>query len=485
MEAGLAVTAATAGTPERGYVEVVRRRWPAVLLVIGLGVVGAALVGDVGGSEFAAETRVAVRPIVRDPFQANIRPSDSVDIDTELEQVVSTATVRAAGERLGRSDVDPPEVVRNLEVDVVGSSLVVRIQYTAARAAAARDWADAIAEAYLEQREARAVGMVSEMLRVVEAELASVEGELAALADESSDDGGVAGEIEQVLADRIRDLSAERAALLQVSTDPGEVIRPAVLPREGTGVPPWVTRVGVLGLAILGAIGLAVALDRSDRRLRSVDELATVAGPVLGVLAVPGSPAARRWDSDPADMASLARLRLGRTLGRDVRRLAVASPHDEPAVDLVASHLAYDFAADGSPTLLVATFDGLVDQGDRPTLPQLAFGEVSLDDALVAPGHDGGPWRLLIGEGDWDEVPAVDLSSLLGSLSDRFDSWVFAVPPLLEPHALGLVVAARADASVLVVDGRSAAVGDITGAITALGEVGAHYGGTVVRESRA
>lgn len=459
-----------------GYLAIARRRWPVLLGAVVIGVIVAALAGDLTSASYTAESRVALRAIVADPFQPAVQPSESIDLETERELVGSSAVVEQAAGSLGEDTPDLDDLTTDLEVSIVGESQVLSIQYTAPTAAEAQRWAAAITDAYLDRRQQLADELIASLVSSLDAQIGEVVDSIPP--DEEAD---------LRTSDRLQELGRQRSSFLALPTDPGEVIRPAGLPDEESSTPSWVGQVGALGLSVLIGCGVAVAIDRSDNRTRSVAEVAEVAGPLLGDMNL-ATGAGRRWygrasrqnGSISAEAARLVNLRLVRTSTQPLEWVVVTSPRSGSAAAQVGTRIAADLAGDGTQVVVIAA--GLTDSDDdRPTLDDVAGGRASIDEGLQQAGPDQPDlWLFEVGPDGWDAGSAEAINLLRRDLRSRFSAVVMIAPPVLEQAASSLEVAVGSDAVLLVVAAHGTNLDDLTMAVDALNGVGANFAGTVV-----
>jgi polysaccharide biosynthesis transport protein len=213
----------------------------------------------------------------------------------------------------------------------------------------------------------------------------------------------------------------------------------------------------VLGL-ILG-IGVALLLDRFDRRIREPDELEEASGlPVLGLVPRSAAFAASSKEGAGAGEISMPRgeaeaFRMLRArmryfnVDREVRTVLVTSASAAEGKTTIALNLAAAAAASGSRVLLI--------EADlrRPTLttrmgdPQyVGLSEVlshsaSLESALRhvnvgTAGSNGRPWFSLITAGfpppnPSELIESRQMEELLAQLAPNYDLVVIDTPPLL------------------------------------------------------
>jgi capsular exopolysaccharide synthesis family protein len=244
----------------------------------------------------------------------------------------------------------------------------------------------------------------------------------------------------------------EEARLAEASAVPDvSILDTAVAPqRPTTNRAPLIVFVAFL-TSVVAAIGLALLLDRLDRRLRYPEQAALELGvDVIG--AVP--PLKGRSDVDPVAAAveteafRSVRLHLQQAFETSPMILTVSSPGVGDGKSTVSSKLAQSFAKAGYRTLLI---DGDTRRGmlhsmfrapARPGLLDYLAGDASIKEivheiaheglSIIARGtrHERGP-ELLASEG---------MSHLVGTLESQYEAIIVDSPPLgagIDPFALG------------------------------------------------
>jgi succinoglycan biosynthesis transport protein ExoP len=356
--------------PARSYLDVARRRWKVLAAAMVIGLVLGIVVGPLATPRYTATTTVRTRPITDDPFASGTAAIATVDVPTEVEVVRSADVVEAAAEAVdAAADIDLDAILADIDVQQVGDALALRITFTHDRPDRAAEWANALANAYLDQRRASAVGLIGGLV-------AAIDDQITAIGPNPSP-----GDLE-----RIRQLQERRGALESLVTTPGDVLRPAVVPDEPSGPPEWVGQLGVLAVALLGGAAAAIVLDRVDRRVRSAAEVAAGAGPVLAVVRVAD-------DAGLADAARLIRLRLGHPRFGRPWRLLVTTPDIGGPVNELAAALSAELGPSHSVTVedsvldahgleAAAAVDAVVVVADAATtdLDKLAAAVQALDD---------------------------------------------------------------------------------------------------------
>ena len=247
------------------------------------------------------------------------------------------------------------------------------------------------------------------------------------------------------------------AQLAEASAIPDVRIHdPAIAPLE----PTTNTAPGVILMAILGSIGvavaLAIALDRTDRRVRYVEH----ASQDLGLSIVGAVPTIRSRDghqSSPEEISQVLeafrsmRLNLIHGAGGTSRlAVAITSPGAGDGKSLISSNLALSFAEAGFRTVLV---DGDTRRGAlhetfgitvRAGLTDYLTGEASYEEIIHSTSHD---LLVLVPRGgrkrrspELLESPA--MSHLLQDLRARHEIVIVDTPPLaagVDAFAIGTV----------------------------------------------
>ena len=136
----------------RDYLDVVRRRF---VLIAVIGIIGAALAFAYASSqedEYLSTASIIIAPTQVDRAETTQRTDQLVNMFTEREVVRSTSV---AAEVANRVEGAPSVAVmqRNLTIEVVDETQVMRITYVSTNPVLAQAIAQSFAEVYLEQRE--------------------------------------------------------------------------------------------------------------------------------------------------------------------------------------------------------------------------------------------------------------------------------------------------------------------------------------------
>ncbi len=206
---------------------------------------------------YAATATVAVAPVTDDPF-GNQQLTQLINMETERAVVTSTAVAEQAARALG-SQPSPRAVQDALSVTIPQQSVVIRITATTDDPVVSAEWANAVADAYLRDRQEAATAAGKRYnARLQEA------------IDTRMRTRGLLTAAEKSLVDRevlaLRERQHEVAA---VGANPGRVVGRAMPPASDTGLSSRVIVFGGLALGLLIGVLLALAQDRIDGRIHS------------------------------------------------------------------------------------------------------------------------------------------------------------------------------------------------------------------------
>lgn len=412
------------------------------------------------------------------------------ELATQLEILTSLPVASLAASEIGLGLTD--EQVRNrTRARLVGGTRVVRITARDDDPVRAQQLATAIAKSYLEFRRTSALELVLGATGDLADRTRSINDRLAVLDDILVEDpqDPVASQERAILLEQLGQISAQRTTL--EATDAfarggGQVLRPATAPRRP--VEPRPAREGIIGLLAGLSVGalLALMVDRLDDRARSMDDVTRVTGlPVLAALPrltmPPGIELIRSSHGRYAEAIRglLANVRLLRAPGA-LKVLLITSPGSGDGKSSTALNLAVASALSGTRTLLIdadlrrpviAELTGL---GPGPGLAEMLQGSLRLSDVARDPnipnlrvvtsgkGVDG-PVELLTGSG---------LRDVIAACSAEAEFVVIDAPPALG-LADALPLSVQADATLLVVDARTASRRDLIETVARLQRVGA------------
>lgn len=426
-----------------------RRPWIPVVLAL-LAAVAGWLYADSRALTYTSSVQVLVRPLVGNPLSPDTGFS-SQDVtsamETEAEVVNSEAVATLAAPSLAQP-WDPGS--RTVKAVVPPNTQIIDISFTASQAGAARDGAQATAEAYLQNRAAVAKQVQSERLKLLNKQAATAQKNLnrAVQASSSPTAGPAADQQVQLLANQIVTIQNSISTLQASGGNPGAVVAHATLP-ESPNQPSSVLialAAGLVGL-LLGA-ALAILLERRDTRVRSTDR--AVAGvPVLNAM-----PARRRLSASGRQAAGASgrqlveRLRTVTLVSAPPRAMvAVGAVRPETAASPVAADLAAALAEAGYRVSLVLadpseSFGSDLDDRARGGLGAALGTHGSVHDHLV---EADGVRVLPAGRGLADATPLLSsprFRELLAELGTESDYVVLAAAPATTPAGAAAAVAA-------------------------------------------
>lgn len=451
------------------------RKWTilAVTIIIGaISTTSALLTTPV----YQATSQVAVEP----PSTANLTQRDNFqafseqEIETQRHLVISQQVAQRVKERLALPGA--PEAIRQgVTVGLLEDTRVLIIAVVNSDPQRAADLAQAFAEEYLSFRQDDALERLLDSTAALEARLESTRARIDQLEAELEDQ---TDELEQESLARERDslidqLASIQAALGQTEAGPalissgGVVLANATVPVEP--IEPRPVRSAVIGtiLGLMVAIGLALAQEHFDDRLRNEHALQHAA-PQLSVLtripwheeAAAGRLVTLEAPTSPAtECYRSLRTQLRFVSGAASRQVvAFTSSLEAEGKTMVACNYAITSAQAGYRTLLI---DGDLRQ---PRVHEM-FGlpnSSGLSHVLTAQAratavsHHGPNGLAIITSGPIPPNPSELLGSqqfvdLLDSLSDVYDVVIVDTAPIL-PVADGVEVSSVADATVVIVN---------------------------------
>lgn len=242
-----------------------RRRWRVILVTVTVTVAAALVFALIRGSTYTAASVLTVNPVSVQPG------STDHEVNMVTEQAVSTSieVIQRAQETL-ESDEDPHDLAERIDVTSPSDSQVLEIEATAGDPEEAAGTANAVAEAYLENRSRSAQENIDQALEKLDKRIATLTEELDALSEDSSTR-------EQQL-NEIDDLQSEQSELSTLVVDPGRVVTVAAPPDSPSSFGALLYGAGGLVGGVLLGLGLALVRDRFDPHVHSGDRLAGVLG---------------------------------------------------------------------------------------------------------------------------------------------------------------------------------------------------------------
>ncbi|CAM3582620.1 Wzz/FepE/Etk N-terminal domain-containing protein [Nocardioides zeicaulis] len=248
----------------------------AVLLV--LGAVGGWLYAASAPVTYTSTTRVLINPSVGNPFSStpsSVRQDQDTSLETEAQMVRSTEVLGAVVDR--STGLTVAGVARRLQVSVPPSTQILEISFSADDPELARQVTDAVASAYLANRDARFKTVQDERVGRLETQTVRTVEDLRSATTAAQKGTAAQKAFNNELADALRNelvnLRAQRTALENLTAPAGTVVSPASRP---AGAPLLTTLVPPVGGAVAGLVVgclLALLLERARGTVRSAAEV--------------------------------------------------------------------------------------------------------------------------------------------------------------------------------------------------------------------
>ena len=180
---------------------------------------------------------------------------------------MTSSSVASAAQQTLAYPGTPTELARQVTVSSPLASQLLNITFTAATAQGAADGANAFANAYLDYRTLVAQKDITLRIGRIQSQVADLQTKLAALkAGQGDNQRGL-------LQNQIQQLQNQENNYQTSVITPGQVAGEAVVPGSPSSPKPAIYLAGGLLFGLLAGIGLAVARDRRDDRVRDAAEL--------------------------------------------------------------------------------------------------------------------------------------------------------------------------------------------------------------------
>ncbi len=249
-----------------------------VAVLVLLGAVAGWFYASSAPSTYTSTTRVLINPSVGNPFSAtpsSVRQDQDTSLETEAQMVRSDEVLGAVVER--STGLTVRRVASRLQVSVPPSTQILEISWSADDADLARQVTDAVAGAYLANRDARFKAVQDERVGRLETQTVRTVEDLRSATTAAQKGTAAQRAFNNELADALRNelvnLRAQRTALENLTAPAGTIVSPASVP---AGAPLLATLVPPVGGAVLGlALGclLAWLLERARGTVRSAAEV--------------------------------------------------------------------------------------------------------------------------------------------------------------------------------------------------------------------
>lgn len=348
----------------RQYLQVLKRRWGIIVLVVLVAAVSAGVVTLRMKPTYQAAAQVSVAPFFT-PSTSGGDPilEDPSLLQTDVQLIESDVVLSLAAQALGLKSAS------QLRGAITASSLngtqILEVQATAGNGKTAAAWAEAAAKAFISFQRDQAIAQVTATGADISAKLTAAKAALAAL--NASGTSAASATAVQALQDQITSLEGQQAQLPgmnAITGGVGSIVEDASVPTLPTG--PKKKQNVALGavVGLLLAVGLVLLIESLDDRIRSGDEVEKIAKtPILG--SVPFT----RELTKPSEAAALVHNPTSpigeayRSLRTNLRFLSVENPLQTLLVtssvkgegkSTTAANLAAAFAVSGVRTILVS-----------------------------------------------------------------------------------------------------------------------------------
>lgn len=230
----------------------VLHRWKLIAAFVLVFAFLAALYSSAAEEEYTSSATLTVSPITTNPFSSGA-VNQQINITTEREILGSGEVARLAADRLEK-DVKPEELLSLSDVAAPSGSQVLEVTVTTSSPEDAADFANALAEAYLDFRAEGAAEVALGYIAELDKRISALE---SAEREDAADPAGLAS------------LREQRADLTLVADNPGRIIGEAIVPQETSSPGPATMMVIGAALGLLLGVFIAFLADRFDTRLRS------------------------------------------------------------------------------------------------------------------------------------------------------------------------------------------------------------------------
>jgi Mrp family chromosome partitioning ATPase len=454
------------------------------VLAAGAGVAGGLLLP----ASAKATATVLISPLDGNPYSPNGRGDDLTNIQSEAQLVQADAVEQVVRQKLRTADRS------RVSVTVPPNTQVLQITYTASRATAARDGAQAYALGYLTYRQQRAQSVLDDRSNRLKEQEKKVQQELAAtnkrLATASAGQKTFFKQRINAYNNQLGVIDEQNNDIASTPVNPGSVITPAQPPSGSLTMRTAMFGGAGLAVGLFAGLLIALALERSDRRLRDARAVQRLGVPVLSTVSAAGGLV---LVTAPKSRAGEAYRRLRAAVVASVQErpvtLLVTSATPAASATLTSSNLAVALAHAGSATIMV-------DASFSETSPSALFGlgqSKGLSDVLMR-GTD--PTQLLVhadsqlrllprgpGAGAAAErFSGPRMRETVRLLRDKAEYILINAPSVHDANAQALCT--LADAVLIVVTLGQTTRHDIEQAYTEAERAGAIVIGTVVEDTR-
>ena len=348
------------------YTGVLRRRWPIVLVVTAVCLIGAFGYVVASPKSYTSMAQVYVSPTGAD--QANqlstSRTQGAVNLDTEA-QIVASGTVAALAGKKMHSSLSTYQLQKEVSVSVPANSQLLDIACSAPTAKGAATCANDFAAAYLENRSSTAASTVAAQIAPLQAKVSHLQkvdsqlnSTIASLPSNSSQRLSAESQLSSNTS-QLHNLNDQLASLYSAAakTNGGHVTTAASPP--GSPSSPKKSLILPSGLVAGLIIGLIAAFiwDRSDKRIHTAGDSERLLGLPTLINLPKGSVGRSVSLASPRSRTGRAFTELAHTLaaslGEGSHVVLVAGVTPGPSVSVVAANLAAALARTHGEAVLV------------------------------------------------------------------------------------------------------------------------------------
>jgi succinoglycan biosynthesis transport protein ExoP len=345
----------------RQYLQVLRRRWWVIVLIVAVAAGSALAVSERMTPVYQAHTQVNVTPFASANSQnsglLNLFTDPNAALQTDVTLIESPSVLVLAAKSVGLASPAPLQTA--VTAKLLTGTQVIDVQAASPVPAQAASWANAVGNAFIAYERDVAIVQLTAASQDIARQIASLKAQIPAASSPTST------AVTDINA-QVQTIQGELDSLPGASSivyGGGAIISPAPVPTHPAS--PNKKQNLLLGavVGLLLAIGLVLLIEALDDRLRTAEEVvARVGSPVLGAV-----PYAKEL-SKPAEATMLSRrtsavveayrtLRINLrflSLDRPLRTLLVTSSVKGEGKSTTAANLAAAFAASGVRTILVS-----------------------------------------------------------------------------------------------------------------------------------
>ena len=398
------------------YVGVLRRRWPVIVALTIIGLIGAFGYTQVAHKTYDATAKVNVTPTGFDNASVaqGSRTSGPVNLDTEA-QVVTSNAVAAPAAKILHTSLTSFQLIQQISVTVPPNSSILQITCSASTGPGAAACANAFAHAYLQQRSATSVAQIQGQIKTLQNQVnglqqqaSSLNTKISATAPGSSQRASYETQLSSV-NNQLKNLTGQISALngQSAKNSGGSVLSEAGVPgKPSSPKKSLILPSGVVAGLLLGLIG-AFIWDRRDKKLHSSRDAERLLGvPVL--LNVPKKAFSQQLSlASPRSRTGQAFTELAHavaaSLGEGSHVLVVAGTTSGSGGSVVAANLAATLArTHGDVVLVCASLDDnvapeMLGVEDSRGLSEVLAGRATVRDVARGPAGIPGLWVITPG----------------------------------------------------------------------------------------